>query len=35
MVGIVPRKILDQYLALHQTQTKSITGFGINQVLKL
>ena len=34
-VGMVLYKILDQYLSSHQTWTKSIKGFGNNEVLKL
>ena len=33
-VGMVLCKILDQYLSSYQTWTKSIKGFGNNEVLK-
>ena len=33
-VGMTLCKILDQYLSSHQTWTKSIKGFGNNEVLK-
>ena len=34
-VGMALCKILDQYLSSHQTWTKSIIGFGNNEVLKI
>ena len=33
-MGMVLCKILDQYLSSHQMWTKSIKGFGNNEVLK-
>ena len=32
--GMVPCKILDQYLSLYQTWMKCMTGFGNNEALK-